>query len=75
MAVKMKEVGSLIVSWDFGKGKDGKPKRIMLVGEKKPNKPVRVINIIKGDEAIEMWHKLTDDYSLVEEGRSFDVGD
>ena len=75
MAVKMKEVGSLIVSWDFSIGEDGKPKRIMLVGDKKPRKPVRVINIIQGDEAIDLWHKLTADYELVEEGRSFDVGD
>lgn len=75
MAVKMKEVGSLIVSWDFSMGEDGKPKRIMLIGDKKYGKPVRVINIIQGDEAIEMWHKLTADYELVEEGHSFDVGD
>lgn len=74
MAVKMKEVGSLIVSWDFSIGEDGKPKRVMLVGDKKFGKAVRVINIITGDEAIEMWHKLTADYELVEEGRSFDVG-
>lgn len=74
MAVKMKEVGSLIVSWDFGMKEDGSRKQIMLVGDKKYNKPVRVINIITGDEAIELWHKLTADYELVEEGRSFDVG-
>ena len=73
MAVKMKEVGSLIVSWDFGMGEDGKPKRIMLVGDKKPRKPVRVINIIQGDEALEMWHKLTADYAFVEMGKSFNV--
>ena len=75
MAVKMKEVGSLIVSWDFGMTEDGTPKRIMLVGDKKPRNPVRVINIIQGDEALELWHKLTADYSLVEEGYSFDVED
>lgn len=75
MAVKMKEVGSLIVSWDFGMTEDGTPKRIMLVGDKKPRNPVRIINIIQGDEALELWHKLTADYSLVEEGHSFDVED
>lgn len=75
MAVKMKEVGSLVVSWDFSIGEDGKPKRVMLIGDKKFGKPVRVINIITGDEAIEMRHKLTADYSLVEEGHSFDVED
>ena len=73
MAVKMKEVGSLIVSWDFGMTEDGTPKRIMLVGDKKYGKPVRVINIFKGDEAIELWHKLTEDYALVEMGKSFNV--
>lgn len=73
MAVKMKEVGSLIVSWDFSKGPNGEPKNIMLIGEKKLKKPVRVINIIQGDEAIEMWHKLTADYELVEEGHDFYV--
>lgn len=73
MAVKMKEVGSLIVSWDFSIGEDGKPKRVMLIGDKKFGKPVRVINIITGDEAIEMWHKLTADYAFVEMGKSFNV--
>ena len=73
MAVKMKEVGSLIVSWDFGMTEDGTRKRIMLVGDKKFGKAVRVINIITGDEAIEMWHKLTADYAFVEMGKSFNV--
>lgn len=73
MAVKMKEVGSLIVSWDFSIGEDGKPKRVMLIGDKKFGKPVRVINIIQGDEALEMWHKLTADYAFVETEKSFDV--
>lgn len=73
MAVKMKEVGSLVVSWDFGMKEDGSRKQIMLVGDKKYNKPVRVINIIQGDEALEMWHKLTEDYAFVEMGKSFNV--
>lgn len=73
MAVKMKEVGSLIVSWDFSIGPDGNRKNIMLIGEKKLRQPVKVINIIQGDEAIEMWHKLTADYAFVEMGKSFDV--
>lgn len=73
MAVKMKEVGSLIVSWDFSTKPDGTRVQVMLVGDKKFGKPVRVINIIQGDEALEMWHKLTEDYKLVEMGKSFDV--
>lgn len=73
MAVKMKEVGSLLVSWDFGEGINGEPKNVMLIGEKKLRQPVKVINIIQGDEAIEMWHKLTADYAFVEMGKSFDV--
>lgn len=75
MAVKIKEVGSLVVSWDFSTKPDGTQIQVMLVGDKKFGKAVRVINIIQGDEALEMWHKLTADYELVEEGHSFDVGD
>ena len=73
MAVKMKEVGSLIVSWDFSTKPDGTQVQVMLVGDKKFGKPVRVINIIQGDEALEMWHKLTADYELVETEKSFNV--
>lgn len=73
MAVKMKEVGSLIVSWDFSTKPDGTRVQVMLIGDKKFGKPVRVINVIQGDEALEMWHKLTADYAFVETGNGFYV--
>lgn len=48
--------GSVIVSWDFSKGKDV---GVLLVGKKKPGKAVEIINAFQGQEAEEIYKKLT----------------
>lgn len=50
------EFGSVIVSWDFSKGKDS---GVLLVGEKKTGGTVEIINAFQGDEAIALMKKLT----------------
>lgn len=52
----MKETGSVIVSWDFSKGKDA---GVLLVGEKKPGKDIEIINAFQGDWAVRIAKKLT----------------
>ena len=47
---------SILVSYDDTKGKDA---TILLVGKKKPNKDVEIINAYRGTEAEELWKKLT----------------
>lgn len=46
--------GALIVSWDFSHGAD-----ILLVGRKMPKKDVEIINAFQGEEAHEIYDKLT----------------
>lgn len=48
--------GSIIVSWDFSNGKDNS---ILLVGQQK-NGVVNVINAFQGEEAEELYRKLTE---------------
>ena len=38
---------------------DGKDKDILIIGKKHPNKPTEVINAFMGEEAIELWNRLT----------------
>ena len=47
--------GSVIVSWDFSKGKDV---GVLLVGEKKPGKDAEIINAFQGQEAVDIYKKL-----------------
>lgn len=47
---------SIIVSYDNTNGRD---LTILLVGKKRFNKPVEVINAFQGKEAEELWTKLT----------------
>lgn len=51
----MKSVGSVIVSWDFSNGKDV---GVLLVG-KQVNGKVEVINAFQGEEAYELYRRLT----------------
>ena len=48
--------GALIVSWDFSHAGD---KHILLVGRKSPKADVEVINAFQGEEAHEIYEKLT----------------
>lgn len=52
----MKLVDSVIVSWDFSHDRD---KHILLVGHKTPRHDVEVINAFQGEEAHEIYEKLT----------------
>ena len=49
-------VGSVLVSWDFS---NGKANGIVLVGKKKPNEAVEIINAFQGKEAVDIYEKLT----------------
>lgn len=52
----MTKAESIIVSVDFTNGKDNS---IMIVGRKLPNQAVEVINAIQGEEAEELYKRLT----------------
>lgn len=48
--------GSVIVSWDFSEGFDT---GVLLVGMKKPRKDIEIINAFQGQEALDIYKKLT----------------
>lgn len=52
----MIKTGSVIVSWDFSKGKDI---GVLLVGRQKPGRHVEIINAFQGQEAVDIYKKLT----------------
>lgn len=52
----MKTAGSIIVAYDNAAGED---KAILLVGKKNPKQDVAIINAFQGEEATELWKKLT----------------
>lgn len=51
----MKSTDSVIVSWDFSHGKDVS---VLIVGNQK-NGQVEVINAYQGEEAYELYRRLT----------------
>lgn len=51
----MSTTGSVIVAFDH---KDG-GEAILLVGQKNPTQDVAIINAFQGEEAKELWKKLT----------------
>lgn len=51
----MKSTDSVIVSWDFSRGKDV---GVLIVGSQK-NGQVGIINAYQGKEAYELYRKLT----------------
>jgi hypothetical protein len=51
----VKSTDSVIVSWDFSRGKDA---GILIVGSQK-NGRVDIINAYQGKEAYELYRKLT----------------
>lgn len=51
-----RNVGSVIVSWDFSHAYD---KHVLLVGRKAPGKDVEVINAFQGKEAHDIHDMLT----------------
>ena len=51
-----KRKGSVIVSWDFSNGVET---GVLLVGEKKPMQPVKVVGAYQGKEAMNLMETLT----------------
>lgn len=51
-----KTTRSVLVSWDFSNGKD---EGILLVGAKEKNQAVTIVNAFKGQEAWDLYQKLT----------------
>ena len=47
---------SILVAFDTTGGKD---KDILIVGKKRPNESVEIINAFQDEEAIELWNRLT----------------
>lgn len=52
-----KEVDSVIVSWDFSKGQDGKDHSVLLVGHQENNK-MTIVNAYSGKQAKEIYKAL-----------------
>lgn len=53
----MKEIReSLIVGFNSSAGKNG---AVLIVGRKKPREAVEIINAFEGEEALELYKKLT----------------
>lgn len=53
---KLEMYGSLLVSFDFSKGKDT---GVLLVGVKKSKQNIEIINAFQGEEAIDLFKRLT----------------
>lgn len=52
----MDVTSSVIVGYDYkGEGDNA----VLIVGQKQPNQVVQIINAFHGDEAKELWKKLT----------------
>lgn len=51
-----KSTDSCIVAFDCTNGKDN---TVLIVGKKKEGMDVDIINAFQGEEAIELWSKLT----------------
>ena len=48
--------GTILVSFDNQHGDDH---AVLIIGQKRPNQSVEIINAFEGAEAIELWEKLT----------------
>jgi hypothetical protein len=51
-----RETETILVGFDYYKDKDT---AVLIVGKKRPNNSVDIINSFEGKEAIELWGKLT----------------
>ena len=51
-----KTYGSFLIGWDYSHGKDA---FILIVGQKRDNQAVEIINKFQGEEAYKMYEKLT----------------
>lgn len=55
----MRVTDSILVSVDFDL-KGGPDTAILIVGKKKKGEAVDILNFFQGEEAIELWNKLTE---------------
>lgn len=53
----MRTTSSIIVSYDASENGD---ETILLVGKKNPNEIIKIINAFQGEEAKDLWKKLTE---------------
>lgn len=53
--MKIKTTDTILVSYDFTHGED---KSVLVVGRKRPNQTVEIINAFQGEEAEELYKKL-----------------
>lgn len=60
----MKINESLLVGVDFTNGEDV---GVLIVGRKRPNQSVDIINAFQGKEAYELYNKLIDKKGVLEE--------
>lgn len=52
----MDTTSSIIVAYDY---KEGSDTAVLIVGQKNPKMDIQIINAFEGDEAKELWKKLT----------------
>ena len=52
----MNTTGSVVVGYDY---KEDSDTAVLLVGQKNPKMDIQIINAFEGDEAKELWKKLT----------------
>ena len=52
----MDTTGSVIVAFDY---KENSDTAVLIVGQKTPKKDVSIINAFEGEDAKELWKKLT----------------
>ena len=53
----MRTTNSIVVSYDTSENGD---ETILLVGKKNPNETIKIINAFQGEEARDLWKKLTE---------------
>ena len=59
----MRTTSSIIVSYDASENGD---EMILLVGKKNPNETIKIINAFQGEEAKNLWKKLTERNEKIE---------
>ena len=59
----MRTTSSIIVSYDASENGD---ETILLVGKKNPNETIKIINAFQGEEAKDLWKKLTERNEKIE---------
>ena len=59
----MRTTSSIIVSYDASENGD---ETILLVGKKNPNEIIKIVNAFQGEEAKDLWKKLTERNEKIE---------